>query len=120
MAHVIRHDQGHVKSPHRRHHRERDPGVTAGRLDEAIAGFDFTARLGAADHAAGGAILYRTRRIVAFEFDRNTVAAAGAETLQCDQWCISDIILQKHIKQFPPVADGISRASQFTLMQDRG
>ena len=72
-AHVLGHDEHHVVAPGRRHHGERDARIAAGGLDEGIPGLDLAALLGAADHAEGGPILDRARRIIAFEFGQNGV-----------------------------------------------
>jgi hypothetical protein len=87
---VFRHDQHHAIPLDRRHHRERDPGVAAGGLDQGIARSDIPAGLGVPDHAVRRAVLDRTGRVVAFQFDQQGIVRSARQALQLYQRCIAD------------------------------
>ena len=89
-AHVGRHDQHHPVTLDGRRHRQRNAGVAAGSLDEGVARPDVSPRLGALDHAEGGTVLHRTRRIVAFQLAQNDVAGSAGQPLQAHQGGIAD------------------------------
>ena len=91
---VVRHDQRHPEAAHRRDHRQCDPGVAAGCLDQPVARLDFAALLGAPDHRQRRAILDRAARIVALELGQQHVAPTGSgrprQPLQPHQRRIAD------------------------------
>ncbi|MDT4846202.1 hypothetical protein FQZ97_802170 [compost metagenome] len=100
-AHVVGHDQHHLVALDGGGHGQGDAGVAGGGLDQGVAGLDVAAQLGAGDHRQGRAILDRTGRVVAFEFDQERVAGFAGQALQTDQRGVADAVgdggvLQSH------------------------
>ena len=58
-----RHDQPHVVALGGADHRQPDPGVPAGGLDDGLRPGERTLGLGGLDHPAGGAVLRRAARV---------------------------------------------------------
>ena len=80
LAHVIRHDQGHTITAHRRHHGECNTGVTTGRFDKNVTGLYFASRFCPCDHAVGRPVLDRSGWIIALQLNRYLVIHARVQT----------------------------------------
>jgi hypothetical protein len=95
---MLRHDEHHAVAADGGRHRQRDPGVAGGGLDQRVARLDLAARLGVADHGDGRAVLHRARRVVALELRQHHVAVsfvlASRQALQAHQRRIADGILE--------------------------
>ena len=76
-AQVLGHDQQHAVATDGCHHRQRDAGIAASRLDQGIAGADLATRLGLQDHGQRCAVLDRAGRVIALQLAQNNVAAGG-------------------------------------------
>ena len=64
--HRFRHRQGHRIAPRRRHERQRDSGIAAGRLDQFLARLQNAALFGVPDHGGADPAFHRIGRISAF------------------------------------------------------
>src|SRR5690606_37743988 len=75
--------------------------VSAGGLDQGIAGRDLATGLSAAYHGIGGAILDGAGGIITFQFCQDPVAAGVTELarnpLQAHQWSAADAVFDSRI-----------------------
>ena len=71
---VVRHDQCHFISHHRRCHGQGNPGIATGCFYQVITGLDIPPRLSTTDHRQGRTVFDRTRRIIAFQFEQHLIA----------------------------------------------
>jgi hypothetical protein len=88
-THVLRHHEDHAIPLDRSNHRQRNPGVAAGRLDQGVPGADRSALLGGDDHPIRRAVLDRSRRIVSFELAEHGCGSVR-EPLQANDGSIAD------------------------------
>jgi hypothetical protein len=95
---IFRHHQNHPVAAHGGHHRQRNAGVSAGRLDQRVTGLDVTALFGATDHRQRWTVLDRTGRIIAFQLRQDDVAAprvvVARNALQSHQRCVADEVFE--------------------------
>ncbi|MNZ41680.1 hypothetical protein D3C78_592350 [compost metagenome] len=89
---VVRHDQDHLVTLDRRRHGQGDSGVARRRFDQGVAGLDLAAQFGVADHRQRRPVFDRTRRVIAFKLEQESVAGLTAHALQADQRRVADAI----------------------------
>ena len=59
-------------------------------LDQGVADRDLAALLGVPDHRDRRPVFHRACRVVAFELDQYLIAAGARQTLQPEQWRVTD------------------------------
>ena len=99
-GHVVGHHGGEWIALATADHRQRDPGVAGGRLDQRLPGADRSLRLGPVDHRLGDAILDRAGRVAALELGVDADAGARRQARQLDQRRVADRI--EDVLEAPP------------------
>ncbi len=91
---IFRHHQNDFVAAHRRHHRQRNAGITAGGLNQRIARLDVAPRLSPRNHRKRRPVLHRPRRIIPLQLGQQNVAAVTGNALQLHQRRVTDEIFQ--------------------------
>ena len=98
---ILGHDQQHAIATRRCGHRQRNTRIARSGFNQRIAGFDFAAFLGMANHGKRRSILHGTRRIIAFQLGQNNVSTrlqiGPRQALQAHQRRTADVILKSLI-----------------------
>ena len=80
-------------------HRQRDPGVARGRLEDRLAGLDRAPLLGVLDHVLGDPVLDRAGRVAALELRPDAHAGLRRKARQFDERRVADRL--EHILEVP-------------------
>ena len=107
---VLGHHQHHAIAAHRRHHRERDAGVAAGRLDQRVARLDVgrAARRRAIIDSAGRS-LTEPAGLLPSSLARMTLLVSPGDALQPHQRRVADEVLEGRLSSSPRDALGRGR-----------
>ncbi|MPN01533.1 hypothetical protein SDC9_148742 [bioreactor metagenome] len=89
-AHGFRHGQNQPVTLDRRHQRQADAGIAAGRFDDQSAGLEYARLLRGLDHRQRDAVFDRTARIERFDFGHH-FGATGIEFGDAHQRRVSDL-----------------------------
>ncbi len=79
------HDEYHAITPHRSCHGQSNARVTTGGFNQRISGGNVTSSFRLRDHAHRRPILYRPRRVIAFELYQYRIGGLPRQALEPDQ-----------------------------------
>ncbi len=89
-AHRLGHRQHDLVAARRGHHRQRDTGVPARRLEDDGVRLEQTRLFGGVDHGDPDAVFHAVRRVEEFQLRHDVGAGAIGYPTQPDQWGVSD------------------------------
>src|SRR6266849_9465594 len=102
---TFRHDQGDGIAPRSGDKSEGDPGVSAGRFDQLLAGLERAALLGVPNHRRPDAVLNGVARIPALDFGKRGCSTALCDAMQFDQGSAANAkrIVRKYHSSATPI-----------------
>ena len=92
LAHVVGHQQFHAIAFKRRNHCQRNAGVTTGGFDQHITRFNLAALFRLDNHRKRRTVFYRSRRVIAFQFQPDFTAVIRPHSLQLHQRRIANCL----------------------------
>src|SRR5690606_22888992 len=85
-----RHHQFELHTVHTCNHSEGDTRIATCRFDQLVAALYLAPYNSRANHVQCGTIFNRSRRIIAFQFDKNLNIRVMVKTTYFDEWCTTD------------------------------